>query len=310
MESAFRRRTQEHQSKQTGEIMDYQIQEYSKTAAALADLAEIYGGVVFDVSSPKGMAEAKEGRRELRTLRVDLEKMRVSIKAPALERCRLIDAEAKEISAKLSALEDPIDAQIKAEENREKEAAMAKAIAERQALEAAEAKAKFEREEAERVVREAEQAKIAAERAELEKMRAEQAAREHSARMAIEEAERASRLKIEESERASRIAREAEEAKIKAERESLELAAKKLQEEREATERAAAAKLKAEQEAVEAKEKKAREKKEATEREIRRLENLRLDGKEMLRAFINQYGAMEEFFEVAKSINKFLQEQK
>lgn len=286
--------------------MNTQIAEYSKTAAALADLTAIYAGVIYDVTVPVGMAEAKEGRRELRTLRVDLEKMRVSIKAPALERCRLIDAEAKEITAKLSALEDPIDAQIKREENREKEEAMAKAIAERQALEAAEAKAKFERDEAERIAREVEQAKMDAERAELAKMRAEQEARERASRDAIEADERAARLKIEAEQRAARLAQEVEAAKMKAERAAIELAAKMLRDEQEAKERAEAARLRAEREAVEAKEKAEREEREAIEREEKRQENLRLDGKEMLRAFVAQYGNIEEFADVAKAINKLL----
>jgi len=293
--------------------MNTQIAEYSATAAALADLTDIYKGVVYDVATTKGMAEAKEGRKELRTLRVDLEKMRVSIKAPALERCRLIDAEAKEITAQLVALEDPIDAQIKAEENREKEAAMAKAVAERQAIEAAEAAAKALRDEEERKIREAEQAKIAAERAEIARIQAEQAEQQRkldeqakAACEAIEAAERASRLKIEEEQRAARQAQEAieaearkarevEEAKLKAERDRLEqermaaeLAARKLREEQEAAERAE------------------RERLAAIAREAQRQENMKLDGKEMLSTFVKQYGEIAEFAVIVKAISKFL----
>jgi myosin heavy subunit len=275
--------------------MNTQIAEYSKTAAALAELHSIYHNAVYDVTTTKGMKEAKEGRAELRTLRTDLEKMRVSIKAPALERCRLIDAEAKEITAKIASLEDPIDAQIKAEENREKEAAMAKAIAERKAIEEAEAKAKFERDEAERVAREAEQAKLAAERAELERMRAEQEARDRAARLAIEEAERASRLKIEEEQRAARAAQEAEARRLAAERDAVEAAAKKLRDEQEAKARAEAEAMRKEREAAE-----------AVEREKRRQENLRLDAKQMLRAFVEQYGEIEDFKSIADSIKSFL----
>ena len=53
-------------------------------------------------------------RAELRRWRTDLEAERVRIKAPALGRCKAIDTEARRISDALSALEDPIDAQIKA----------------------------------------------------------------------------------------------------------------------------------------------------------------------------------------------------
>lgn len=94
------------------------VAEYNATAAALADLKQRYALRVYDVTTSKGMKEAIDGRAELRRLRVDLEKKRVEIKAPALKRCQLIDSEAKRITAELSALEDPIDAQIKTEEQR------------------------------------------------------------------------------------------------------------------------------------------------------------------------------------------------
>ena len=109
--------------------MSTAIQEYSKTDAALADLESRYKGVVFDVATRDGMLAAIKGRAELRGYRVSLEKTRVEIKAPALERSRLIDTEAKRIKDALAALEDPIDEAIKSEETRkereraEKEAA-------------------------------------------------------------------------------------------------------------------------------------------------------------------------------------------
>lgn len=108
-----------------------QVAEYSKTAAALAELREKYAGVVYEVTAPVGMKTAVAARAELRVLRVSLERTRVEIKAPALERCRLIDAEAKRITAELSALEDPIDAQIKAEEASKESERIARAEAER-----------------------------------------------------------------------------------------------------------------------------------------------------------------------------------
>lgn len=94
------------------------IPEYTATAAALVDLRQKYEAVVYDVTDPKTMLQAKAARAELRGLRVTLEKTRVEIKAPALERCRQIDSEAKRITAELESLENPIDQQIKAEEQR------------------------------------------------------------------------------------------------------------------------------------------------------------------------------------------------
>ena len=94
------------------------IAEYSPTAAALADLRARYQNVVWDVTTTKGDKEARAARRELVTLRTTLEAKRKELKAPALERTRLIDAEAKSIEAQIRALEDPIDALISAEEQR------------------------------------------------------------------------------------------------------------------------------------------------------------------------------------------------
>lgn len=111
------------------------IAEYSETAAGLAELRKRHQGIVYDVSVPAQMKAAKEARAELRTLRTSLEKKRVEIKAPALERCRLIDEEAKRLTAEIRALEEPIDTQIKAEEARKQAEELARLEAERQRVE-------------------------------------------------------------------------------------------------------------------------------------------------------------------------------
>jgi len=98
--------------------MTTQIQEYSQTEAALSMLREKYTDVEYDVNTPGGLADAKSGRAEVRGYRTSLETKRKELKAPALERSRLIDAEAKQITAQLVALERPIDEQIKALEAR------------------------------------------------------------------------------------------------------------------------------------------------------------------------------------------------
>lgn len=110
------------------------IAEYRPTEAALADLRQRYATAVFDVRKPSGMVEAKAARAELRKLRVALEAERKTIKAPALERCRQIDDEAKRITAELVSLEDPIDDQIKAEESRKEEERRQREEAERKRI--------------------------------------------------------------------------------------------------------------------------------------------------------------------------------
>lgn len=109
------------------------IAEYSPTAAALAELKSRLENVAYDVSTGKGLEVAKKDRAEVRGLRTALEAKRVELKAPALERSRLIDAEAKALTAELVALETPIDQQIKAEETRKAAEKAAKEQAERAA---------------------------------------------------------------------------------------------------------------------------------------------------------------------------------
>lgn len=56
--------------------MNTEIAEYSPTAASLAELRQKYANAVYDTSTPTGMAKAIAARRELREVRVNLEKLR------------------------------------------------------------------------------------------------------------------------------------------------------------------------------------------------------------------------------------------
>jgi len=93
-----------------------EIAEYTQTEAALADLRARMSNVEYDVTTVKGLAVAKADRAEVRGLRTSLEATRKQIKAPALAHCKLIDDEAKRITAELLKLEEPIDQQIKKRE--------------------------------------------------------------------------------------------------------------------------------------------------------------------------------------------------
>jgi len=108
-----------------------QIIEYNATEAALTTLSAQYSGVTYEVNTTAGMSEAKVARAMIKGYRTSLEKMRVELKAPALERSRLIDAEAKRITVELVKLEAPIDEQIKAEESRKEQERVARAEANR-----------------------------------------------------------------------------------------------------------------------------------------------------------------------------------
>lgn len=95
-----------------------QIKEYSATEAGLAQLRDKYAGVKFDLATKEGDEEARAARRELVKLRTSLEAKRKELKAPALAYAMAIDSEAKRITAQIKELEEPIDGQIKADEQR------------------------------------------------------------------------------------------------------------------------------------------------------------------------------------------------
>ena len=67
--------------------MTTEITEYSPTETALAQLRETYAGATFEVTTTAGMKLAIAARAELRDYRINLEKMRKTIKEPALRRC-------------------------------------------------------------------------------------------------------------------------------------------------------------------------------------------------------------------------------
>jgi hypothetical protein len=96
------------------------IAEYRPTEAALTQLREQYGASVWVVDTPDRMAAAKKARGEIRKWRLDLEAERKRIKAPALERCKEIDTEAKRIAAELLKLETPVADAIKEVEQAKK----------------------------------------------------------------------------------------------------------------------------------------------------------------------------------------------
>ncbi len=92
------------------------VAEFNATAAGLAELREKYEGIQFDCSTTVGDKDARQARLALVTLRTTLEARRKELKEPLLAQGKLIDDEAKRLTAEFKSLEDPIDAQIKAAE--------------------------------------------------------------------------------------------------------------------------------------------------------------------------------------------------
>lgn len=103
------------------------IVRYDRTAQALAELKARFTGAKFDCTTTKGDREARAARQELVQLRTSLDRKRAEFKAPALAFGKAIDSEAKRLTAEIEALEEPIDAQIKADEARREAEKQAKA---------------------------------------------------------------------------------------------------------------------------------------------------------------------------------------
>lgn len=106
------------------------IKEFSATESGLAQLRKDYEKVSFPVETKEGFEDAKKALREVVTYRTSLEKMRKKIKAPVLEKAKLIDSEAARITAELLAIEKPIADQVNAEKNRLEKIAEEKRLAE------------------------------------------------------------------------------------------------------------------------------------------------------------------------------------
>lgn len=269
---------------------------YTPTEAALVDLAQKYQNVVYDVTTPDGMASAKAAYKDINSHSITLEKAREKEKAESLAYGRFVDSEAKRIAERLDALRLPIKTMIEAETKRverEREEAVRKE-AERIAAE-------------EKARKDAEEAKLAAERAEIARQRQELEAAQKEAARAQEEAARASRLRIEEEERKARLAREeadriarsareAEEARLKIERDKID-AAKREAEQLEWEKKRA--------EELEAK--RIREAEEAKAREAQRKANEILDANQMLESFCTRFGHLPQFESIVGIIESFLQ---
>jgi colicin import membrane protein len=116
------------------------LAQFDKVGLGLAELEKSYKGVVYQVREKEGMKAAVAARRAIREPRIAVEKLRKEAKAPILALGRKLDSEAERITRALESLENPIDEQIKNEEMRLHNEAVAKAAAERQRVEQLEAR--------------------------------------------------------------------------------------------------------------------------------------------------------------------------
>lgn len=220
---------------------------YDVTEAQIATLRDECAGLTCD--TPQGYEAVRVAIGRLRTIRTQIEKRRVELKADALAFGRLVDSEARRFTVMAEEIEEPLKAKkavidddaarVKRETEAEKLRALEAEIAANRARQEAEAKAIRDAEE-KRLAEE--RARLDAERKELEKERrkADEAARaEREAVEAAQAVERARLAKVEAAQRAEREAIETERRAVAAAREKAERAEFERQ-----------AKIKAEAEAV------------------------------------------------------------
>lgn len=112
------------------ETVSKALVDINAVSAGIADLNARYAGVVYEVATTKGMDEAKTARLAVRNPRFEVERIRKAAKAPILALGKKLDAEASRIEAALLRIEEPIDAQIKAEDARKDRERQAKIDAE------------------------------------------------------------------------------------------------------------------------------------------------------------------------------------
>lgn len=127
------------------------------------------------VTTKEGYKTGNELKNKLVKLRTGMEAVRKEVKAPLLERCKLIDKTAGQIEDDILSIEEPLRAKLKVVDDAIEKARREKVEAERKKIED-EQRAKLEAEQAaEKARRDAEEAerqkKLEAERAELEAQR-------------------------------------------------------------------------------------------------------------------------------------------
>lgn len=94
------------------------LKELSKVDKGLEKLTQTYANVVYDVTTNKGMDQAKKARQAIRDVRYRVEHIRKDEASRIKAAQTALNNEAERIKNAILAIETPIDAQITAEEER------------------------------------------------------------------------------------------------------------------------------------------------------------------------------------------------
>jgi len=105
------------------QLVQTALAEIDLVSAGISELKKRYAGMVYDVTTAEGMAEATAARKAINSPIIKVEKIRKDGKAPILELGRKLDGEAKRITAELDAIKRPIELQIDMQKAKEEQAA-------------------------------------------------------------------------------------------------------------------------------------------------------------------------------------------
>lgn len=115
------------------------LTEFEKVSAGLLDLTTKYANVVYDVATTKGMDEAKAARAAIREPRYAVQRATDAAKKELNSIKKNVEERGDQIIAALLKIETPIDAQVKAEEDRKAAEKARKEQAERERIDAIQA---------------------------------------------------------------------------------------------------------------------------------------------------------------------------
>jgi hypothetical protein len=110
--------TEEQKPSQELSLFDHALQEMTAVEAGISALESKFGSVVYDVTTTKGMEEAKKARAEIREPRYAVQNIAKAKKSELNKISKAIGEASDRIIARIEAIEEPIDKQIKAEEER------------------------------------------------------------------------------------------------------------------------------------------------------------------------------------------------
>lgn len=254
------------------------------TLMEIAKMKEEKLKLIADVGTPAGLKLCKQAKREIVRLRNAVDDRRKEVGKEAYDYKKKVDEAGRTVIEKLQEIEEPLEAAIKAEEQKEIEAALAKAMAieaEQRAKEEqrlALIQAEKDRVEAERLAKiKAQEEELEAQRKELELLRVEAKRKNEEERAAFQariESERAEMDRQRKEYGAKQAAQREAQAKIDAENGRLQAEARaKIEEERRQAEAKARAVLEEREATERAEREKAAEERRKVQAEADRLAN-------------------------------------